>query len=180
MDFSPVRFVLSIYNYYICQSIKVKGGSVMKSVFADILNRVLAAVLALLGFAACGEKNELICEYGTPSVSYRIMGTVTDENNAPIKGIKVVISDEPEMESDDITVYTDVDGKFTGPHTYSFSLYGQTVSFEDVDGEDNGGLFKSATLGLDDMTTEKVKDGNGHWYSGDYEVIADVKLENVR
>lgn len=115
-------------------------------------------------------------EYGVPSVSYRIKGTVTDKDNAPIKGIKVVISDEPEIESDDITVYTDADGKFTGPHTYSFSLYGQTVTFEDVDGEDNGGRFKSSTLGIDDMTARKVKEG-GHWYSGDYEVTADVKLE---
>jgi len=45
-----------------------------------------------------------------------------------------------------------------------------------VDGEDNGGRFKSATLGIDDMTAKKVEEG-GHWYSGDYEVTADVKLE---
>lgn len=148
----------------------------MKSEPVNFINRILAAVLALLGFSACGEGKEPMPEYGTPSVSYRIKGTVTDKDNAPIKGIKVVISDEPEIESDDITVYTDADGKFSGPHTYSFSLYGQTVTFEDVDGEDNGGRFKSSTLGIDDMTAKKVKEG-GHWYSGDYEVTADVKLE---
>lgn len=148
----------------------------MKSEQVNFVNRILAAILVLLGFSACGEGKEPMAEYGTPSVSYRIKGTVTDKDNAPIKGIKVVISDEPENEYDDITVYTDADGKFTGPHTYSFSLYRQTVAFEDVDGEDNGGLFKSATLGIDDMTAKKVKEG-GHWYSGDYEVTADVKLE---
>lgn len=148
----------------------------MKSESVNFINRILAAILVLLGFSACGEGKEPMVEYGVPSVSYRIKGTVTDKDNAPIKGIKVVISDEPEIESDDITVYTDADGKFTGPHTYSFSLYGQTVTFEDVDGEDNGGRFKSSTLGIDDMTARKVKEG-GHWYSGDYEVTADVKLE---
>lgn len=148
----------------------------MKSEPVNFINRILAAILVLLGFSACGEGKEPMPEYGTPSVSYRIKGTVTDKDNAPIKGIKVVISDEPEIESDDITVYTDADGKFSGPHTYSFSLYGQTVTFEDVDGEDNGGRFKSSTLGIDDMTAKKVKEG-GHWYSGDYEVTADVKLE---
>ena len=148
----------------------------MKSEPVNFINRILAAILVLLGFSSCGEGKEPMPEYGTPSVSYRIKGTVTDKDNAPIKGIKVVISVEPEIESDDITVYTDADGKFTGPHTYSFSLYGQTVTFEDVDGEDNGGRFKSATLGIDDMTATKVKEG-GHWYSGDYEVTADVKLE---
>lgn len=148
----------------------------MKPEPVNFINRILAAILVLLGFSACGEGKEPMPEYGTPSVSYRIKGTVTDKDNAPIKGIKVVISDEPEIESDDITVYTDADGKFSGPHTYSFSLYGQTVTFEDVDGEDNGGRFKSSTLGIDDMTAKKVKEG-GHWYSGDYEVTADVKLE---
>lgn len=148
----------------------------MKSESVNFVNRILAAVLALLGFSACGEGKEPMAEYGTPSVSYRIKGTVTDKDDAPINGIKVVISDEPESESDDVTVYTDADGKFTGPHTYSFGLYGQTVTFEDVDGEDNGGLFKSATLGIDDMTKKKVEEG-GNWYSGDYEVTADVKLE---
>lgn len=148
----------------------------MKSEPVSFVNRILAAILVLLGFSACGEGKEPMEEYGTPSVSYQIKGTVTDKDNAPIKGIKVVISDERKYDTDDITVYTDADGKFTGPHTYSFSLYGQTVTFEDVDGEDNGGLFKSATLGIDDMTARKVKEG-GHWYSGDYEVTADVKLE---
>lgn len=147
----------------------------MKSEQVNFVNRILAAILVLLGFSACGEGGGK-AEYGTPYVSYQIKGTVTDKNDAPIKGIKVVISDEPENESDDVTVYTDADGKFTGPHTYSFGLYGQTVTFEDVDGEDNGGLFKSATLGIDDMTAKKVKKGE-HWYSGDYEVTADVKLE---
>lgn len=148
----------------------------MKSEPVSFVNRILAAILVLLGFSACGEGKEPMEEYGTPSVSYQIKGTVTDKDNAPIKGIKVVISDERKYDTDDITVYTDADGKFTGPHTYSFSLYGQTVTFEDVDGEDNGGRFKSATLGIDDMTAKKVEEG-GHWYSGDYEVTADVKLE---
>ncbi len=148
----------------------------MKSEPVNFINRILAAILVLLGFSSCGEGKEPMPEYGTPSVSYRIKGTVTDKDNAPIKGIKVVISDECKYDTDDITVYTDADGKFTGPHTYSFSLYGQTVTFEDVDGEDNGGRFKSATLGIDDMTAKKVEEG-GDWYSGDYEVTADVKLE---
>lgn len=148
----------------------------MKLESINIVNRILLAILALLGFSACAEKEEIWCEYGTPSVSYRVIGTVTDENNAPVKGIKVVISDYPETETDDVTVYTDADGKFAGSHTYSFSLDKQTVSFEDVDGEDNGGLFKSATLGLDDMTKKQLEKG-GHWYRGDYELTANVKLE---
>ncbi len=152
----------------------------MKSKPRNFLLRTLEAVLVLLGFSACGEEiksDEIPVEYGCPYMSYRIVGTVTDENNAPIKGIKVVISDSHRFDKDaDVTVYTDADGKFTGSHVESFDLSEQTVSFEDVDGEDNGGLFKSATLGLDDMTKKKLKDG-GNWYKGDYEITANVKLE---
>lgn len=140
----------------------------MKSERKNFLRRILGAVLVLLGFSVC---NSCRVAYGCPHVDYRIKGTVTDENNSPIKGIKVLINNV------DNDIYTDGNGKFEGPHASDVSLGRQTVSFEDVDGEDNGGLFKSATFGIDDMQQKQVKKGDGNWYQGDYELTADVKLE---
>lgn len=140
----------------------------MKSERKNFLRRTLEAILVLLGFSVC---SSCYVAYGSPHVGYRIIGTVTDENDVPVKGIKVLINHA------DMDIYTDENGKFESPHASAIDLDWLTASFEDVDGEDNGGLFKSATLGIGDMQYKQVKKGKGPWYDGDYEITADVKLE---
>ena len=48
---------------------------------------------------------------------------------------------------------------------------------EDIDGEANGGEFLSDTLDIDFNKGEKLKDGDGHWYEGVYNIPQDVKLK---
>ncbi|MBR4778482.1 MAG: radical SAM-associated putative lipoprotein, partial [Bacteroidaceae bacterium] len=43
----------------------------------SLLSRLCAAVLALLGFASCEKFNDVRLEYGTPSVDFKVKGTVT-------------------------------------------------------------------------------------------------------
>ena len=47
---------------------------------------LLSGALALLGFAGCSnnEPDDMIFLYGTPSVGYRVMGTVTDAEGKPL------------------------------------------------------------------------------------------------
>ena len=54
---------------------------------------LLSGALALLGFTGCNSNSEAPCLYGTPSVNYQVLGTVTDEQGKPLKDIQVVVAD---------------------------------------------------------------------------------------
>lgn len=148
----------------------------MKPESMNIVNRILVAVLALLGFSACEENGGGYVEYGSPYSQYRIKGAVTDTDNVPIKGIKVdVIAKSYYGDKEYVldTKYTDENGAFTSDDVWEFS----EVSLSDIDGEDNGGAFRPVRMNVKDMKKTQIEKGDGHWYFGSYEYTADVKLE---
>ena len=61
------------------------------------MTRLLSGALVALGFTACDDENngdypdDYPLEYGSPSVEYRVKGTVTDEAGNPIENIRVII-----------------------------------------------------------------------------------------
>ena len=85
------------------------------------MTRLLSGALVALGFTACDDENngdypdDYPLEYGSPSVEYRVKGTVTDEAGNPIENIRVIIrnawDNTPNPYMDD-TVYTDKQGAF--------------------------------------------------------------------
>lgn len=151
-------------------------------------NWMTGVLLSLLGFSSCS-KNEIddpgndICLYGTPTTHYIIKGKVTDTDGKPINGVKVEANDtygdrrRPLTES----VYTDEKGEYSA-NGVGISSDGQgnillEVTFEDVDGEANGGTFANDTVRGKDMTIEKVKDGDGAWNRGTYEITANKTMK---
>ena len=68
------------------------------------VSSLLSGALALLGFAGCSNNSESLL-YGTPSVDYRVVGTVTDEQGNPLKDIQVVVENPQAWE------YFDDEGK---------------------------------------------------------------------
>ena len=66
---------------------------------------LLSGALALLGFTGCSDVSDAPNLYGTPSVDYRVLGTVTDEEGKPLEGIQVV------MENPYAWYYYDENGK---------------------------------------------------------------------
>ena len=101
---------------------------------------LLSGALALLGFTGCSDINDAPDLYGTPSVDYRVLGTVTDEEGKPLEGIQVVMDnpwivsylDEggkeilPKVDTTNMkilpdTVYTDKKGQFSGLKTMAGS-----------------------------------------------------------
>ena len=54
---------------------------------------------------------------------------------------------------------------------------GLVMIAEDVDGEENGGLFASDTLRLTDLEKKKVAEGDDEWDSGTWELKGDLKLK---
>ena len=135
----------------------------------DLIVRVSAWLLCLIGFGgavACSQ-GMVADEYGSPYASYEVKGKVTDQQGEPIQGIKVIcdaIYRQP--------VYTGSDG--------SYELYGNgfprekiQVSFEDVDGEENGGAFAGKTVVAE---TVHLQEGDGNWDFGVYEAEANAEL----
>ncbi len=159
---------------------------------------LLSGALDLLGFAGCIDNNEIPdipVLYGSPSVGYRVIGTVTDEEGKPLKDIQVIM-DNPRIvtyldeEGQNILpkvdtvsmkfipdpIYTDEKGRFSGLSTIADSLDKLSVEFRDVDGEANGGDFNSQQLAENDFEKKQVQDADG-WSTGEFELSKTVKLK---
>ena len=150
----------------------------------------LSGALALLGFAGCSNINDAPDLYGTPSVDYKVIGTVTDEQGKPLKDIQVIVKNPngwsyyddntsreslpPQVIPD--TLYTDKDGKFTSNNVHAISVSKFTVEIQDIDGEANGGEFLQKQLTKNDFNEKRIKKGKG-FYQGEYELSKDVQLK---
>lgn len=132
--------------------------------------RILSA-LGLASLPACDLINPQPCMYGTPSADYKVMGKVTDESGSPIEGIKVYSTKEPLNER---TSTSNKDGNFE--HSVKVVRDPFLMVFEDVDGDLNGGQFKSDTLEFKHEDFVKVKDGEG-WYSGEFEIKEPITVK---
>lgn len=147
------------------------------------MTRLLSSALVALGFTACDDENDpedYPVEYGTPTVDYRVKGTVTDDTGNPIENIRVIIrykwDNTPNPYMDD-TVYTDKQGEFANEMNTTGGIGKQKVYFDDIDGEANGGTFQSDSTDLADMESTQVKEGSGNWYQGQYEFTVEKKLK---
>ena len=54
--------------------------------------------------------------------------------------------------------------------------YAKKLIFNDIDGEANGGTFKSDSVCMKDMESKQIKKGDGNWYLGTYEYNMEIKL----
>ena len=165
---------------------------------------LLSGALALLGFAGCSDCSDCSDDsefpdypllYGSPSVGYRVMGTVTDKEGKPLKDIQVIMDNpsivtyvdeegkniRPKVDTVSMklipdTVYTDEKGQFSGLNTVATSLSKLAVEFRDIDGEANGGDFNSQQLAENDFEKKQVQDADG-WSTGEFELSKTVKLK---
>jgi putative lipoprotein (rSAM/lipoprotein system) len=135
---------------------------------------VLAVLLSLLGFESCSDNESGTVEYGTPYVNYVIKGTVTDEAGTPIPGIQIEAPAPLHSSMGFQFALTDANGVF---QMTQFSLFGEGIlTAEDIDGEDNGGEFKSDTLQITKLPSQRIEDGDG-WFVGTFNVDAKFKLQ---
>ena len=147
------------------------------------MTRLLSCSMISLGFTSCDNETTddvYPLEYGSPSVDYRVKGTVTDEAGNPIENIRVIIrnawDNTPNPYMDD-TVYTDKQGAFANEMNTTGGIGKQKVYFDDIDGEANGGTFQSDSTDLADMESTQGKEGSGNWYQGQYEFTVEKKLK---
>lgn len=134
-----------------------------------------AWVAAVLGLASCekindiiGGKGGIVCMYGMPTADYNIDFDITDEEGNGIPGIEVEV-----MYSGMAPVYSDEQGnvKFTKNDYPSLDM-----KLTDVDGEENGGEFKSLTVTDKYFDVKQTEKGSGSWYQGKYDVTGTIKM----
>lgn len=153
---------------------------------------LIGSLLTLLGFHSCNPFTILdqpdmygppidypvVCEYGVPSASYVFHGEAVDEENAPVRGIRIVVApngEEQRYEND--TLYTDAQGKASRQLTYNWpGTDALLVKFEDVDGQENGS-YQDQVLKSSDLDIQKTADGSGHWYEGEFTIRAKAVLK---
>lgn len=159
----------------------------MKVTLNHWYNWMTGVLLSLLGFSSCS-KNEIddpgkmICLYGVPTTHYILKGKVTDTDGKPINGVKVEVNEAYDDERRHLEgpVYTDEKGEYSTAPGVTFDAQGSVLleaTFEDVDGEANGGAFANDTVRGKDMTLKKISDGEGAFDRGTFEITANKTMK---
>ena len=154
----------------------------MKVRFYHWYNAVLTALLSMLGYG-CSNWTEPEVEYGMPTAKYVVNGTVTDEQNAPVEGIKVSLKSVSDARNADGKRYTHgIDSLQTdaaGRYEMKYSAFPERSDIklivEDIDGEANG-TFQSDTIDVDYNKAVQTEKGSG-WNEGTFEIKQDIKLK---
>lgn len=143
-------------------------------------------LMTVLGFSSCDDLLGIMEQkdaYGQPYAEFKITGEVKSQDGKPLKGIRVIVNprksngDYGRFESD--TLFTDADGKYSKDrlkHDWPDNLEDAIITFDDIDGVENGGEFQSVSLQKGEFSVENVKKGSGNWDSGDYLVTADATM----
>lgn len=160
----------------------------MKARIKHLYEIIAGAILSFLGFTSC----EIIgpdmygpligpAEYGMPHATFKLIGKVSAEDSGnPIEGIKVKFRQKLSDNDDNVNEFETASGK-DGKVNTSFTEWPDAenieLTFEDVDGEENGGSFAPDTLRQKDLNIEFVKDNNSSWHRGKYTISFDAKLK---
>ena len=157
----------------------------MKAKVRHIYELIAGAILSLLGFTACDKEENIEmrpAEYGMPHATFKVMGNVkAAESSKPIEGIVVKFSREAEKDRSWETAEfkSDKNGMVDGSTQAWPSEEGIMLTFEDIDGEENGGLFAPDTLRAKDLQIKFVENPEKGWNKGVYYITFDKKLKKA-
>lgn len=160
----------------------------MKTKVRHLYELIAGAILSLLGFTSCDkeELNEYFegrVEYGMPHATFKVIGDVKAvESGKPIEGIVVKFGREADGDRtwETAEFKSDKNGKVDGSTQAWPSEEGIMLTFEDIDGDENGGLFAPDTLRAKDLKITFVEDKDSHWHKGVYTVSFEAKLKKAK
>ncbi|MBQ1884464.1 MAG: radical SAM-associated putative lipoprotein [Bacteroidales bacterium] len=125
---------------------------------------MLSALLGLLGFAACGNKeDDEPCLYGQPYANFKVEGAVLNDDGKAVNEVKVYVRDHYGD-----TTKTDQDGKFVLNTNHIFP----EKSFW-LMAEDPSGIYQADSVEI----VPKFEGGDNDWYSGSYSTTHNFTLK---
>ena len=163
----------------------------MKARIKHIYEIIAGAILSFLGFSGCdliGDVINPICEYGMPHATFEGKGTVKAEDTGnPIEGIKVKFRQHVDGREDEngkpyyeeFEFSSDKDGKVETSFVEWPDVNDVEITFEDVDGEENGGRFAPDTLRGKDIKIDLDEDKESSWNKGTYNISFEEKLKKA-
>ena len=127
-----------------------------------VLRKVSLVLGSALGVAGC----PFAAEYGMPHADFDLDGKVVESGtDTPIQGVQV--------DFDGFTATTDGSGDWAISAEGAFACGPPCqVMATDVDGDANGSFEEVTT----DFVAEKVTEGSGSWYEGEWEAH-DIEIE---
>ena len=157
----------------------------MKARIKHLYEIIAGAILSVLGFNSCEDGLVIFdgpVEYGMPHATFKIIGDVkSEETGNPIEGIVVKFrQNQDEFEFRDRAEFkTDKDGKINETFRDWPEAENIEFTFEDVDGDENGGKFLPDTLRQKDLKIDFVEDKKSSWHKGDYTITFEAKMKQA-
>ena len=149
----------------------------MKHQYQNKIIKFCSFLLVVFGFGSCNLLPKM--EYGTPSADYQVNGRVVSAiGKKPVKGIRAVMSENPDDPYRRDTTFTDLNGEFTLfiKNGWPDDPKKLSVIFEDIDEEQNGGTFETKEMDVT-FTNPTYKGKKGNWYQGKAtQEIGDVEI----
>lgn len=149
----------------------------LRSKLSAIISRLCVMALALIGYSCNTDdsNDDILCMYGTPTGSFEIKGTVTDEKGDPVKEALIRMAD-PKVDSGIWSIASSVSNSLG-----HYEVNGRTFPNEDL---------KVVCIPMDkkyepDSITVPVKyiSDKDHqkdaWYEGHASVNVDFKLKQI-
>ena len=141
--------------------------------FSALISRLCAMGVAFLGFGcSSSEEGELICMYGTPTGSWEIRGSVTNQEGKSVAEATVRVT-RPELDSDNhpmAEAETDNEGAYSIEDGYFVDRVKVVCVPEDP--------TLAADSTLVDLKYVKDRNDKNSWYIGHAEATVDFKLKS--
>lgn len=148
----------------------------MNAKLTHLMQLILSAIISLLGFSSCELFQEQRDMYGTPIAEYQVKGCVTDADDNPIAGLRVVITETGFGEENDMqTLTTNKNGEYISEKKER-KYRTNTLTITDIDGDENGGSFKEKTFNLNEIKPVLDKSKAEGWYEGVYVYTINTSL----
>lgn len=153
----------------------------MKAKVKHLYEVIASLVLAMLGFSGCNEIINGVDEYGMPHASFKVIGSVkAADTDEPIDDIKVKFHQKVDQEfATEIAFLSQNGGQVEESFTEWPDAENIELTFEDIDGEENGGQFLPDTLRRKDLKVEFIEDKDSNWRKGDYIITFEAKLNKA-
>jgi putative lipoprotein (rSAM/lipoprotein system) len=139
-------------------------------------NKIIAFFMAMLGFTSSCKDSYMADMYGSPYADYIVKGKVVSEkDNSSIKGIQIRVSASiGGYTTQTAALLSDKNGNYSVLYS-DYNITQVNLSFNDVDGAENGSFQSVDTLMTFSKSDLTGKDSN--YYMGSSEKVLNIKLK---